>query len=164
MHESPGMHYQCYATDGKNTQNPVTLHPWESLKYLNQFQCIPHNLFTTYNSFYLLSEKHLTFSTETHGKAISPHKVRKEKVWAPKGELIRFSDIISQDQNNDKTDLSSQKNTFHRLTITKSISKSRRISFWQKPTFCKCQTLCYPYKGILACFLFLVLQSSNKTK
>ena len=45
MHESPGMYYQCYTTDDKNTQNPVTLHPWESLKYLNQFQCIPHILF-----------------------------------------------------------------------------------------------------------------------
>ena len=37
----------------KGHTNPVTLHPWESLEYLNQFQCIPHNIFTTYNSFYV---------------------------------------------------------------------------------------------------------------
>ena len=65
-----------------------------------------------------------------------PHKIRKGKVWEPEGELIRLSDAISQDQNNDKTDLSSStKNTLCRLITTK-ISKSKSISFWQKPTFC----------------------------
>ena len=50
--------------------NSVTLHPWESLEYLNQFQCIPHKIFTTYNSFYIFLEKHLTFSTETLGQLV----------------------------------------------------------------------------------------------
>ena len=46
------------------------------------------------------------FSTETHGNAICPSESEK-KVWEPKGELIRLSDVISQDQRNDKIDLSS---------------------------------------------------------
>ena len=75
------------------------------MEYLNQFQCIPRNIFTTYNLSYAVLEKHLTFTTETHSNVISPNKVRKEQVWEPKGELIRFSDVISQDQNDDKTDL-----------------------------------------------------------
>ena len=28
-----------------------TFYPWESFEYLNQFQHIPHNIFTKYNSF-----------------------------------------------------------------------------------------------------------------
>ena len=104
-------------------------------KIQSHFICRSHwNIsinFNTYNSFYIGLEKHLTCSTETHGNVVFPHKVRKEKVWEPEGELIRLSDVISQDQNNDKTDLSSStKNTFHRITTTK-ISKSKSISFQQ---------------------------------
>ena len=103
--------------------NSVKLHPWKSLEYLNQFQYIPHNYFiTTYNSFYVFSEKHLMFSTQTHENAIFPHKVRGEKVWEPKGELIRLSDVIFQRPTNDPTDLEflNQK-TFHRLPTSKNI-------------------------------------------
>ena len=64
---------------------------------LNQFQHIPHKIFTTYNSFYIFAEKHLTVSTETHGNAIFPHKVRKTTTMGIEKELIRFSDVIFQD-------------------------------------------------------------------
>ena len=37
------------------------------------------------------------FSTETHGHAIFPHKVRKEETWKPRSELIWFSDVIFKD-------------------------------------------------------------------
>ena len=74
MHESPGTCYQCYTTTGKGTQNPITLCLWESLEYLHQFQHIPHNIFTTYNSFYLVLEKHLTISTETHSNVNPPSR------------------------------------------------------------------------------------------
>ena len=77
--------------------------------------------------------KHLTFSIETMAMQFPPHKVRKEKAREPKAVLIRLSDVIS---SNDETDLSSStKTTFHTLTTSK-ISKSKSISFWQKPTFC----------------------------
>ena len=80
-------------------------------------------------------EKHLTFSTGTHGNVISPHKVRKENGREPKGELIRLFDVISQDLSNGKTDLtSSTKTTSYRLTAMK-ISKSESISIWQNLHF-----------------------------
>ena len=41
--------------------NSVTFHLWESLEYLNQFLCIPQNIFSTYKSFYVFSEKDLIF-------------------------------------------------------------------------------------------------------
>ena len=59
---------------------------------------------------------------------IFPHKVRKEKVWEPKVELIRLSDVISQDQNNDKTDLSSSTKIHFVDSITK-ISKVKASAF-----------------------------------
>ena len=98
MLESPGTCYQCYTTTGKSTQNPVPLHLWESLQYLNQFQCIltifsPH---TTHSMHYWKSTSLLP--QKPMANAIFPHKVRKEKVWEPIGELIRLSDVISQDQ------------------------------------------------------------------
>ena len=77
----------------------------ESLEYLNQFKWISNNIFTTHNSFEVFLEKHLTFSTETHGNVISLTK--SEKSEGTKGELIRPSDVISQDSSDDKTDLSS---------------------------------------------------------
>ena len=77
--------------------NSDTLHLWESLEYLIQFQCIPHTIFTTYNSFYSFLGKHLTFSTETHGNVISPHKVRETITMGIKKELVRLSDVIFQD-------------------------------------------------------------------
>ena len=61
--------------------NSVTLPLWESLEYLNQFQSIPHNTFTTYNSFYILSEKHLIFSTETHRNVIPPPPQSKKNTY-----------------------------------------------------------------------------------
>ena len=70
VHESLGTCYQCYTTTRKKHPFSDTLCPWESLGYLNQFQYIPHNVFTTCNLFYLVLEKHLTFSTETHGNVI----------------------------------------------------------------------------------------------
>ena len=76
--------------------NPVTLHPLESLEYLNQFQCLPHNIFTTYNSFYLFFGKAHHFPLRNPWLCDFPHKVRKGKVWEPKGELIRLSDVIFQ--------------------------------------------------------------------
>ena len=77
---------------------------------------------------------HLTFSTETHDNAIFPQS-QERKGREPKGELIRLSDVISQDYSNDKTDLSSLiKNEFCRLTTTR-ISKIKSICFRQKPTF-----------------------------
>ena len=106
MHESPSMCYQCYKTTGKCTQNPVTLHPWESLENLNQFQCIPHNIFTTFNSFYEFGKFTSLFPQKPMAMQFPPQS-QKRKVWQPKGELIRLSDVISQEQRNDKIDLSS---------------------------------------------------------
>ena len=70
--------------------NPVTLHPCESLEHLNQFRCIPHNIFITYTSFYVFLEKHLTFSTETHSNVISPTKSEKKKHGNQKVKLLGF--------------------------------------------------------------------------
>ena len=69
--------------------NSVILHLCIPLRYLNQFQCLPHNIFTTYNSFYMFSETQSIFSTETHDNAIfSPptiHSVyfQKHKAFFP---------------------------------------------------------------------------------
>ena len=77
--------------------NSVILCPWESLEYLNQFQCIPHNIFTTYNSLYVFLEKKPHYFHRNAWQCNFPHKVRKEKAWELKGELIRLSDVIFQD-------------------------------------------------------------------
>ena len=96
--------------------NSVTLHPWETLEYPKQFQHIPHNIFTTYNSFSLFLEKRLIFSTETHGNAIFPHKVSKTITVEIKKELVRLSDVIFKDQPMTILILgSSTINSFHRL-------------------------------------------------
>ena len=52
---------------------------------------------TTYNSFYAFLEKHLTFSTETLGNVIIPHKGRKKITMGIKKELVRLSDVVFQD-------------------------------------------------------------------
>ena len=119
----------------KVNTNSVTLYPWESLEYLNQFQCIPHHIFTAYNSLYGCAEKHLMFSTETHGDVIFSTKSEKKNMWELKGEHIRLSDFIFQDPPMTRLILSSStKTTFHRLTTTK-ICKSKSISFWQNLHF-----------------------------
>ena len=59
--------------------NSVTLCPWESLEYLNQFQCIPHNTLTTYNSSYVCSEKHLTTIPQKPMAMQFPQKSQKRK-------------------------------------------------------------------------------------
>ena len=115
--------------------NSVTLCLCESLKYLNQFQCISHNIFTTYNSFYVVW-KNTSLFHRNPWQCDFPHKVKKEKAWEPKGQLIRVSDVIFQDLPMARLILSSStKNRFCRLTPTK-ISKSINISFSEKPTFC----------------------------
>ena len=102
--------------------NSVTLCPSESLRYLNQFQSIPHNVSMMYNSFYVFSEKHLTFSIETHGSAIFPPNVRQTITTGIKKELIRVLQVIFQDQPMTRLILStSTKPTFCRLTTTKNI-------------------------------------------
>ena len=47
------------------------------MRYLNDFQLPLHKIFTAYDSSYIFSETHLTFSTEAHGNAIFPNKFRK---------------------------------------------------------------------------------------
>ena len=79
-----------------------TLPPWESLEYLNQFWCVPQIIFTTYNSSYVILEKHLIFSQQPVAMQVSP-KVRKEKERERKGELIRLydkADLSSSIKNN----------------------------------------------------------------
>ena len=77
MHESLGTCYQSYATPSKSAHNSVTLHLWESLEYLNQFQWIPHNIITTYNSFHTGLEKILTYSTENSWQCNFPQQSQK---------------------------------------------------------------------------------------
>ena len=131
---------------------------------------MPHNNFLTYNSSCVFLESSSLFPQKPMAMQFPlpppptppPPQVRKEKGREPKGELIRLSDVISQDYSNDKTDLSSSiKNTFCRLTTTK-IAKVKASAF-SKTLHFDSQTLCYPCRGILACFRFLMLQSSNKT-
>ena len=77
-------------------KKPVTLHPWESLEYLNQFQCIPHNSFTTYNSFDVVLEEYLAFHRNPWQCDLPPQS-QKRKSMGTKGELTRLSDVILQD-------------------------------------------------------------------
>ena len=71
------------------------------------------------------------FSTQTHENAIFPHKVRGEKVWEPKGELIRLSDVIFQDQPMTRLILSSSTKKHFIDSQPRKISKSKSIIFWQ---------------------------------
>ena len=97
MHESIGMHYQSYTATSEMHTDSVIHCLQELLRYLNQFQCIPHKIFTTYNSFYVFSEKHHTFSTETHGNAIFPHKSQKNNYHRNQKGTDKLSDVIFQD-------------------------------------------------------------------
>ena len=80
------LHYDC-----KNDNiNSVTLHLSVPLRYLNLFQCPPHNIFTTYNSSYLFLEMHITFFTETHDNATFPHKTGGQFPQEQEKQLIRL--------------------------------------------------------------------------
>ena len=89
------MHYQYYTTTREMTHFQtrfVNGSHWNISINSN----IPHNISPhTIQSMYFGKAPH--FSTETHGNAILPHKVREEKAREPKGELIRLSDVISND-------------------------------------------------------------------
>ena len=68
------------------------------MRYRNQFQLILCKIFATYNSFYRVSETHLTFFTETHGNAIFCHKVRKRACMGTQKDASGWQMSFFQDQ------------------------------------------------------------------
>ena len=92
MHESLGTHYQSYTTTSENAHKfshtssvgvieisqSIWMHPLQSLHHIQFILYI----FRTFSF--------RTFSTETHGNVIFPHKVRKTITARIKKELIDF--------------------------------------------------------------------------
>ena len=113
--------YQSYTMTVKMVTSSVTLHPSAPWRYLIQFQWLPHNAFTTYNSSYIHFELCITFSTETHDNAIFPHKTRRTiTAGTRKGACQGFRRHCSR-LTNDKTDFEFlMQNKFHRLTNTRT--------------------------------------------
>ena len=101
MHESLGTHYQSYTTTSENahkfshTSSVGVIEISQSI-WMHPLQSLHHIQFILYIF--------RTFSTETHGNVIFPHKVRKTITARIKKELTDFLMSFSR-LTNDQTDL-----------------------------------------------------------
>ena len=97
VHESLGMCYQSYTTTSKNAHKFSHTSSVEVIGISQSILMHTSQYFHPIQLFLCLLGKHLTFSTETHGNVISPHKVSKTITMGIKKEFVRVSDVIFQD-------------------------------------------------------------------
>ena len=146
--------------------NPVALHPWESLEYLNQFQCICHNIFTIYSPSYAGLEKHLTFPQKPMAMQFPPTKSEEKKCGNQKVNSSGFLMSFPRTRTMTRLILSSSTKIHFVDSQPPKYLKVKASAFGKNLHFVcvKPSVTHVTCRCILVCFRFMVLQSSNKNK
>ena len=125
------IHYQSYGTTGKYSCNTTHTHSMGVMSYLNQYQLPLHKIIIMYTSLDTLLATQFTFSTETLGHVIFPHKPRDQVIMGPEKELIHLMSVISTLTNDHRQIPSSPSKTGLVGLTTTRISKNQSHYFQQ---------------------------------